>query len=159
MTKRLGVIEDWLAGAALAICFGTVSLELFSRVVIGYSFRWSEELSRYLLIWLTYLGAAGAARDGLHIRITFVLDRLKQRSRRTIELITLALCTSFCVGMTWFGFHLVMDSYNLGLMSADSTLAVPIWVFQTIVPIGFIVMAVRLMTRAWFLLRGGKPLS
>jgi len=149
MTKVLNVIDDWLAGAALAGCFGTVSLELISRDVFGYSFIWSEELSRYLLICLTYFGAAGAAREGLHIRVEFILDRLKKRTRTVIEIITHILCSCFCGVMVLLGFRLVRDSYNLGMMSADSTLALPIWVFQAVVPVGFFLMTIRLMIKAW----------
>jgi len=156
MTKVLNVIDDWLAGAALACCFGTVSLELISREVFGHSFIWSEELSRYLLIFLTYFGAASAAREGLHIRVEFILNRLKRQIRTVIELITYIICSCFCGVMVLLGFRLARDSYNLGMMSADSTLAIPIWIFQAVVPIGFFLMGIRLIIRAWFLYRDSK---
>lgn len=147
MIQALKVIEDLLAGIALLLCFGLVCFEMMSRALIGYSLIWSEELSRYLLIWMTYLGAAGAAREGLHIRVECVVHLLNERVKTILEFVSNILCSGFSIAMVVFGLRLVKDTYKFGLMSADSTLSVPIWCFQLAIPVGFLIIAIRLMIK------------
>ena len=60
----LGWFEYGLGGLILLAGLVIVSLEILGRGFLGFSLLWSEELSRYLLIWTAYMGAAAATRDG-----------------------------------------------------------------------------------------------
>jgi TRAP-type C4-dicarboxylate transport system permease small subunit len=57
------------------------SVQVFVRVVdVGLTLRWTEALSRYILVVGTYFGAAAATRNREHIRISMVLDRLEKQN-------------------------------------------------------------------------------
>lgn len=81
----LGQIEGAVAGMLLALGLGIVMLEIVSRALANASFLWSEELSRYVLIWITYFGAAAVTRDKGHIRVEILIDRLDPTARRIVE--------------------------------------------------------------------------
>lgn len=137
--------EGVAAGVLLALGLGIVMLEIGARTFADASFPWSEELSRYLLIWITYLGAAAVTRDRAHIRVEVLIDRLNPAMRRFLEIVVGLLCLVFTVVICIVSLRYVADSRTLGIMSADSYLPVPIWVFQSIVPIGFALISLRLV--------------
>jgi TRAP-type C4-dicarboxylate transport system permease small subunit len=140
-----GQMEGAIAGMLLALGLGIVMLEIVSRALASTSFLWSEELSRYVLIWITYFGAAAVTRDNSHIRVEFLIDRLHPAARRIVEMLVALLCLVFSTVICIVSMRYVSDSRDLGMMSADSYLPVPIWVFQLIIPIGFGLISFRLI--------------
>ena len=142
--QLIGWLEYGLGGLILLAGLVIVSLEILGRGFLGFSLLWSEELSRYLLIWTAYMGAAAATRDGSHIRVEFLLHLLPPRWARRVEQFDTALCLLFTLVLVYAGYLLVEDSRFLGLSPTDSNLPVPIWVFQSIVPLGFALMSLRL---------------
>lgn len=157
MRQVLGQLDGWLAGLVLFTSLFIVTLEMTGRSAFSVSFLWSEELSRYLLVWTTYLGASAALGERAHIRVLFVVARLPYRARQVVEGLGLALCLVFTVTLTWAGVRLVQDSRFFGMMSPDSALPVPIWMFQLIVPVGFALMSLRLVVLLALLVRGRLP--
>jgi TRAP-type C4-dicarboxylate transport system permease small subunit len=141
----LGQFEGAVSGVLLALGLGIVMLEIVARTFADTSFAWSEELSRYLLIWITYFGAAALTRDNAHIRVELLIDRFNPGARRIAEIVVALLCLVFSAVICVVSLRYVADSRNLGIMSADSYLPVPIWVFQSIIPIGFGLISFRLI--------------
>jgi TRAP-type C4-dicarboxylate transport system permease small subunit len=80
---------EWLEGvivAALILMTLVLLLQVFARYVAKISIPWTEELARYLLVLMTFTGAALALRDKQHIAITFLLERLPDTPRICFEL-------------------------------------------------------------------------
>ena len=155
--RALDHVEDALSGALLSFGLAIVFLEIAGRSLFSASFIWSEEVSRYTLIWLTYFGVAAAVRSDSHIKVTIFIDRLPSRGRRGIEMLGCLICLFFCLFVAWYGVRLVGDSRSFGLMSADSDIPIPIWVFQMIVPLGYACISLRLLERLLHLWRAGAP--
>lgn len=148
MLRRLNRLDEWLAGLALFVCFAVVCFEMGGRSIFNTSQLWSEELSRYLIIVSTYFGAAAAVRTDDHIRVELLIDFLPAPLRRGLEVLVSLLCAVFTGMVGYFGYRWVQDSVALGLSSADSSLVIPIYVFQAVVPIGFTIMTLRFLARA-----------
>ena len=64
-----------------------VGLQVFSRYMLNHSLFWSEELARYLFIYLVFLGAAIVLRRGGHIQVSFFVDQLPPRLRRGVAVL------------------------------------------------------------------------
>ncbi|UCF92241.1 MAG: TRAP transporter small permease [Desulfobacterales bacterium] len=66
---------------AIIVMVPVMAAVIFVQVVLRYvflsPFSWAEELSRYLLVWITCLGSAYALRDGMHISISFMRNKFK----------------------------------------------------------------------------------
>ncbi len=96
-------MEDILGFAIFWILAGVVFLQFFSRYVLNDSYAWTEEISRYLLMWITFIGAATAIRRGTHIGVealqAFLPDLLARASRFVIDIVTLGFLACLC----WFG--------------------------------------------------------
>lgn len=155
MLRSLDRLDDLAAGLALFACFTVVCVEMTGRSFFGVSWLWSEELSRYLIIASTYFGASAAVRTREHIRVELLIDRFGPRARRLAEIAIALACAALTGVVAVVGTRWVGDTASLGLMSAESSLPVPIWVFQAVVPIGFGLMALRFLAQAVSLARRG----
>lgn len=145
--RWLDHVEDAVAGLFLALGLGIVLMEIAARGMFSASFIWSEEISRYTLIWMTYFGASAAIRSGEHIRVTVFLNKLPPAALRVAESFGTLACIVFGLAVVYFGFAFIDDTRAFGLISADSNLPVPIWVFQSIIPIGYALISLRCAQR------------
>jgi len=78
----------------------------FLQVVFRFFFTaltWSEELSSFLLVWVSLLGTAVAFKRGSHIAVTFVLDRLGPLARRLVQTLVALLGLAFFGIVVWYG--------------------------------------------------------
>ena len=153
LSAILGRIEDGIAGLVLAAVLVIVSYEIVLRSVFGLSNLWTDELSRVLLIAMTYVSAIGLTRDGAHVRIELFVDWLPEPQRAVLERVSDLLCLVFALAATWLGYVYVKESALFGFAFAHSNLPFPVWVTQLIVPIGFAAISLRLALR----LAGVRP--
>lgn len=143
----LGKIEDGIAAFILAAVLFVVSYEIALRSLFGMSNLWTDELSRVLLIVMTYVAAIGLTRDGANVRIELFVDILPPAVRAVLERVVDVLCLAFCLMATWLGYRYVHESALFGISFAHSNLPFPVWVAQAIVPVGFAMMSFRLILR------------
>jgi len=104
--KRLSFFDHILAtffGATIVV----VTAQVLFRYVLNRSLAWTEELSRYLFVWIIFLGAALAIRDATHIRIDMLVTRLPKAAARAIGALTHWLILAFLVLLVVLGFRLV----------------------------------------------------
>jgi TRAP-type C4-dicarboxylate transport system permease small subunit len=143
----LARIEDGLAGLVLAAVLGVVVYELTVRGIFGQSNLWTDEMSRVLLIVMTYISAVGLTRDGAHVRVELFTAMLPAKVQIAMEIFSDALCLLFAVSATWLGYKYVQESALFGISFAHSNLPFPLWAAQSIIPIGFGAMSLRLVLR------------
>jgi len=67
--------------AILAVMAFTMAANVFCRFVLKFSLYWGDELTQVLMVWLTFLGAAVAMRDGAHYSLDYVSGKLRGRPR------------------------------------------------------------------------------
>jgi len=86
-----------------------VGLQVFSRYMLNHSLFWSEELARYLFIWLVFLSAAIVLRREGHIQVSFFVERLALGLRRAIVVLVDLL-------LLWFTATILVQSIRLASM-------------------------------------------
>lgn len=82
-----------------------IILQVFLRYLFLYSLSWSEEVARYLMIWVSFLGASLALKYGLHIGVEFVVSRLPREAKRWVGLVAKVSMFVFLVYFTIGGFR------------------------------------------------------
>ena len=131
---------DRILGTVLVIMLAVMTLDVlwgvFTRYVMSDQASWSEELARFLLIWIGILGAAYASGQRMHLSI----DLLANRPVRLIAgIIILFVLSVFVVG----GTRLVLLTAELGQTSP--ALGIPMSLVYTVVPIsGLLIVFYRL---------------
>jgi TRAP-type transport system small permease protein len=94
---RLCRAVELLCAAVLAAMTVVIAVLILTRNLMGFSFAWSEELTRFLLVWLSMLGAAVLLRRDDHIRLDLLADRLPPRARAALSLLLRLLVLGFLV--------------------------------------------------------------
>ena len=114
-----------------------VAIQVFSRYVLNHSLFWSEELARYLLVWLTFMGASVAYRRKAHPSIDVVFVRTSPSVQKLFTILV-HLASIFLFGvMVFFGLRF---SYFVR-MQISPALHLPKWIIFSIIPIsGFILL-------------------
>jgi len=90
MTWMLRILDwalDRVTLLLLTVLLLVVGAQIFARYVLNHSLFWSEELARYLFIYLVFLGAAIVLRRGGHIQVSFFVDQLPPRLRRGVAVL------------------------------------------------------------------------
>lgn len=83
-----------------------VIMQVLMRYLFSSAFSWSEEIARYLMIWVSFLGAGLALQQGLHIGVEALVTRISPRKRRWVSLVSKAAVFFFLVVLTVGGFQL-----------------------------------------------------
>ncbi len=105
--------SGWAAGVCLAGVAGAAALQVFCRYVLNAPLRWPEELSRLLLIWLTYIGALVLPELRLHVAVGVLYDRMPGRARLALDLLADLLGAAFFGALALGGFALVRSMAGL----------------------------------------------
>jgi len=108
-----------------------VVAQVIARYVVKQPLSWSEEFSRYMLVWVVYLGMSVAIRRQGHMGFTLFRERLSPRLRRVIVFVSEAIVAMVLVFLLVGGFRVSMAnmtqrSPGLGIPMALAYGAVPI---------------------------------
>ncbi|MGE5310113.1 MAG: TRAP transporter small permease [Nitrospirota bacterium] len=134
MLSRLGNLMN---RTAEVVCSGmvltmtlVVATQVICRYLLGASLTWSEEASRYLMIWITFLGGSTAFKRGLHTGFDAVVRALSPEARRAARLVTLLTTVTFLVivglkGMELALFNMAQRSPAMKLPMGTVYLAIP----------------------------------
>ena len=85
------------------VLFAVVFLQFYTRYVLNSSLGWTEEIARYLLIAVTFIGAMTAMRKGSHIAVEALLVFLPERAKHWTLVVVDGLVALFCGAMPKFG--------------------------------------------------------
>ena len=134
----------WVAGLLAAMLTAAVMLGIVSRG-LGEPLVWTDEVSRFLMIWLAMVGWLMASRSRSHIRIRFFHDLLPPRWHATVEAImqvALALCG---ILLTVFGLELVRRNWDIEATTVPIAMSA---IYLPIVLAG-VVMALQAAVEVW----------
>jgi len=87
-------------------------LAVLSRYLFSYSFTWIDAFSRYLLIYLSFIGGSIALHEGAHMGLNIIIDAFPNRIRRVIKNVNLALIIFMAIEMFLNGLKLMSDNSN-----------------------------------------------
>ena len=136
------VIEILLVGL-MSVMVLNVLWQVFSRYVLDAPSSFTEELARYLMIWLGLLGAAYVSGQGGHVAIDVIRRRLSEKGRRRMLRVAGWAVVLFCLfGMVVGGGRLVY--ITLVLEQFSPALGIPLALVYGVVPLsGAIIIAYK----------------
>jgi TRAP-type C4-dicarboxylate transport system permease small subunit len=141
---------SYLMAAALALMVVLVFGNVFMRYAFNSGFTLSEELSRWLFVWVTFLGAIVAMREGTHLGSDTLVSRLPKSGQQVFMIIGHGLMLFIC----WLLFK---GSYDQVIINWDSTSAVMETSMAYFYGCGLVMAvtaAVILLERLWRLMTG-----
>ncbi|MEM6321213.1 MAG: TRAP transporter small permease [Bacteroidota bacterium] len=129
---------DKYLGGLLTILMIVMTLDVlwgvFTRYAMGNQASWSEELARFLLIWIGILGAAYASGQKMHLAIDLLSPKLNDENKQRIDLLIKGLIILFAfLVLVVGGGRLIYISQTLGQTSA--ALKLPLSIVYSVLPI------------------------
>jgi TRAP-type C4-dicarboxylate transport system permease small subunit len=102
----------WLMVATVAVLIVPVTLQVISRyTALIPSWIWTEELSRFLFIWMIMLGAMIAVREGTHF-VVDVLPELPPRPAALLQIVSNVFVLVFALVFVWWGIQFVRFGWD-----------------------------------------------
>lgn len=108
--KLVDLLNHWVFNF-LAVVFGGIAVltvyQVFARYVLNSPLVWSEEIIKYLMIWIVLLGTAIALRKGLLISVEIVLHIVPKIIQKIMQAIITILNMVFLVLLVQYGFKIL----------------------------------------------------
>lgn len=150
----------FVACGALAACFLVgIAVLVLAQIVgrfFGVAVPSADEFAGYCLSASSFLALSYALRQGSHIRVTLLIDRVPARLRRFTEVICVAGGLSLSGYLTWFTAEMVWFSYSFGDVT-QGLVPIPLWIPQCGMLIGVTMLLFAFLVDAWRLMRGLDP--
>lgn len=136
-------VNRWLLIALLAVMSTLVVVNVIARYTFGFSFSWVEEVTRYMMIWVCFLGAGPALRVGGHIAIDTLHQSVSPAISKFLRLLIVVIIASTLVAIGWLGIDYAQFAWEqetpvLGWSYGRIYLAMPIGALLTLIHLGFI---------------------
>lgn len=113
MKKRLFFVFNHVEEIVLVAMFAAMVAIIFLQVIMRYVFNnslfWSEELGKFLFVWISWLGISIGQRRGEHIKITMLVDKLPYRTAQLINIVSDLIVIGICLVTFYYGVTLVIS--------------------------------------------------
>ena len=140
-------------GAVLVLLMGgVVGYSVVLRYVFNQPQVWTDELVGYWLVLVVMFGAADVLRRGSHIGIDLVTEHMSPRVRRWSEIWGLTAVAFVSIILFASGWEMVAFSLKVDLVS-EGYLEMPMWIPQTAVPAGSVLLCIAALHRMLLVLR------
>lgn len=146
-TRRLSTAErafvlanQGLIIALMAVMATLVFINVISRYLLNHSIIWVEELTQYQMIWITYLGAGLALREGRHVAVEILQDRLPRAICRPVRAVVAAAMLGFLALLAVLGVRIAAFTW----LHETPVMNLPTGVPYLAIPIGAAVMGIHL---------------
>lgn len=147
------VIFDKIAGCEKILLSGLLTAMIvlvLTQIILRNFFHCGiaggVEIVRHLVLWIAFVGAGLATREGRHVKIDMASRILSERGRKIADIIStlfsVVVCTILFVASCKFVY---MEYTSAG---TASFLNVPLWIMEAIIPVGYLIVAIRFSAKA-----------
>lgn len=152
--RGLDAIIQPVVFAGMAALIGVITLQVVSRVLFS-AVGWTEEVARFLLVWITFLAATLAFQRGRHIAVTFAVDALPGRLRQAARVIAVLSVIGFMVALVVIGYrYMQVQSFQ-----KSASLRLSMTYVYAVIPLSAAVMAWYALVDLVALVLGGEDLE
>ncbi len=143
--KFLKLLDEKFEITICSLLMMTMTILIFVQVIMRYVFHsslsWSEELARYVFIWMIYIGISYGARIMKHIKIEASLGLFPKKVRPFVVILGDILFFVFSVIIVYLAYDVVLQQVKLGQTSP--ALRIPMWFMYSAPMVGFALTAIR----------------
>ncbi len=130
-TAAYSRLLSWLLVASVAILIIPVSLQIFSRyTALIPSYIWTEEMARFLFVWMIMIGAMVGIRESTHFDVD-VWPRLGPRGTALLKVVSSLFILAFALVFVWWGWQFTRFAWNRFSELAE----LPLWLIHMAWPL------------------------
>lgn len=116
------------------ITMGLLALIVLTQVItrfFNYSLTGTDELSRLLIVWLTFLGTSLAFHDKMHLAVNYFVKKANHKNRKRVYMLVNSLIVLFFAVLVIYGFKFSFEAMTY----TSSTLQLPMGIFYLAIPV------------------------
>lgn len=137
---------DKICSVAIVIMLGLMVIITTAQIIFRLFFHaltWSDEVTRYLLIWSTFLGASVVYHHSGHISVTILQDKVPAKAAKALRVLVHAVCFVLFTVLLVFSVR-----YCFKLNKTATTLPIKMKYIYTCIPISMAIMMVHSLLMA-----------
>ena len=138
--NKISALETILVTILLALMILAVFSQIVLRNFFATGIDWSDALVRYLVVWVAFIGAAIATREGKHITIDVLSRWLTGRGSIAVEALACFFSAVICGLLTLAAIKFIWFEAQMG---GTAFFKLPVWVPELIMPVTFGLMTLR----------------
>jgi len=148
ITNIYNRLEEYLLVGSLVFNVIIVFAQVIMRSVFNYSLSWTEELSRYIFIWQTWLGTSTALKYNEHIRVELIYSFIKNvKIQRLFKILAYLIWFSFSLFLAFNGWKLTQSMLSRNALS--SGMRIPLAFVYISLPISSLLICLRLIPKIY----------
>jgi C4-dicarboxylate transporter, DctQ subunit len=120
-------------------------MQVVLREVFGTGVVWADTIVRHLILWLGFVGAALASKEGRHIGIVAITRFLSERVRRVVFIFTSTFAAIVCFCLALAALIFIREEWTYG---GELVLGIQTWVALLVIPAGYSVTAFHFLITA-----------
>ncbi len=148
MFDRVNGFFIWFIGISLAIGWFATCYEVVMRYFLHRPTQWTLEYLENMLVFITFLGAAWVLKSEGHVSMDLILTQFPPRTQASVNCLTSVLCAAACLIVTGYGAKVVCRQIVEG-HRFPTILETPMWPLFSAVPVGFFLLFVECLRRAY----------
>ncbi len=141
MPRWLDHIEEYL----LLVLFPLMVIVVFVATCVRYltvmSLPWAEEVARYSMVWIAYIGASLGIKRNSHLGVEAVLLLLPKGSKIFFDYFRYVVIILFNVLVAYYAFQIIQS--QIATEQVSPSLRIPMWFAYGAIPVGSVLMALR----------------
>ena len=141
ISEIIDKIIMWICAILLILMTLDLLMGVFCRYVLLNPFIWTEEVSRYMMIWVAGLAMSSCIKRGEHLTIRFLVDFFPCGVAFVLDLFLRVILFGFLVILTWYGVDLVHSNLKFSSQALDISMAFPV----SVVPVSGALMLIQLV--------------
>ncbi|PLX74523.1 MAG: TRAP transporter small permease [Desulfuromonas sp.] len=150
--RIINSLEETIISLLLAAMTLLVFVEVVLRFGFGTGVMWAQEATLHLSAWMVLFGASYGIKVGSHIGVDALVKIMPSRARRIISGIAVLACIAYC-GLFAKGAWVYLAKMHMIAIELED-MPIPKWIAHSILLIGMILMAIRLLTLFWQIVTG-----
>jgi C4-dicarboxylate transporter DctQ subunit len=145
-------LEEGIISLLLVTMTLIVFVEIVLRYVFGVGLLWAEEVTLHLSGWLVLFGASYGVKVGCHINVDTIVRLMPAKWQRIVTLLAVALSLVYCALILEGSWVYLEKLLKYGIKMQD--VPIPKYVAHSILLIGFVLLAIRLLEVGWKVFKG-----
>ena len=147
--------DDYFAGTLLWIMVTIAFINVLSRFTFQFSISFIEEIEIYAYVWLVFFGGAIAFKRWDHLSVSIIVDNFPEKYKKIAYVFVNIVIIIFFAFMLKYSIDQVRSQIFMGVRS--TSLGVPKWWYTLGMPVGSVVIIIRVIERTInYLKEGGE---
>ena len=142
MRKIFDNFEEYALLLLFPLMVAVVFTATLARYLNLFPMFWGEEVARYIMVFMAYIGAGLGMKRGAHVGVSFFTDRFRNvKIRIFLEGFRLGIIVFFCGMIMYYYRSIIVHQISMG--QTTPALYIPMWVPYSAVPLGMFLVALR----------------